>query len=175
MIKVIKGTSFKWTPKAQCTFEEVKLKLTRAPVLALPYFDKVFEVECEASEVGISVVLTQEGKPLAFFSEKLCDSRRKYSTYNKEFFAIVHCLEHWSHYLVATEFILHFDHEALKYIQGQHKLNSRHAKWVEYLQSFHFVIKHKFGKLNKGTDALSRRHLFLFQLDSCVLAFEMHN
>jgi len=47
---------------------------------------------------------------------------------------------HWSHYLVATEFILHSNHEALKYIQGQHKLNSRHAKLVEYLQSFHFTI-----------------------------------
>jgi len=39
-----------------------------------------------------------------------------YSTYNKEFSAIVRCLEHWSHYLVATEFILHSHHEALKYI-----------------------------------------------------------
>ena len=73
---------------------------------------------------------------------------------------------------MATEFILHYDHEALQYLQGQHKLNSRHAKWVEYLQSFHFMIKHKSGKLNQGADALSRRHLLLFQLDSCVLGFK---
>jgi len=172
MTEVIKGTSFRWTPKAQAAFEEVKRLLTQAPVLTLPCFDKIFEVECDASGVGIGGVLTQEGKPLAFFSEKLCDSRRKYSTYDKEFYAIVRCLEHWNHYLVATEFILHSDHEALKYIQGQHKLNVRHAKWVEYLQSFHFMIKHKSGKLNQGADALSRRHLLLFQLDSCVLGFE---
>jgi len=70
------------------------------------------------------------------------------------------------------EFILHSDHEALKCIQGQHKLNSKHAKWVEYLQSFHFIIKHKSRKLNKGADALSRRHLLLFQLDTCVLGFK---
>jgi len=171
MTEVIKGTSFKWTPKAQAAFEEVKRRLTQAPVLALPCFEKVFEVECDASGVGIGGVLTQEGKPLAFFSEKLCDSRRKYSTYDKEFYAIVRCLEHWSHYLVASEFILHSDHEALKYIQGQHKLNSRHAKWVEYLQSFHFTIKHKSGKLNQGADALSRS-LSLFQLDACILGFE---
>jgi len=109
---------------------------------------------------------------LAFFNEKLCDARRKYSTYDKEFYAIIRCLEHWSHYLVANEFILHSDHEALKYIQGQHKLNSRHAKWVEFLQSFHFTVKHKSDKLNQGVDALSRRHLLLFQLDACALGFE---
>ena len=129
--EVLKGSLFQWNPKAQTAFEEVKKKLTQAPVLALPFFEKVFEVECDASGVGIGGVLTQEGKPLALFSEKLCESRRKYSTYDKEFYAIIRCLEHWSHYLVASEFI----HEALKCIQGQHKLNSRHAKWVEFLQS----------------------------------------
>jgi len=51
-------------------------------------------VECDTSGIGIDGVLTQEGKPLALFNEKLCDSRRKYSTYDKEFYAIVRCLEH---------------------------------------------------------------------------------
>ena len=88
-------------------------------MLALPCFDKVFEVEFDAYGVGIGGVLTQEGKSLAFFSEKLYDSRIKYSSNDNEF--------------NATEFILHSDHEAPKYIQGQHKLNSRHAKWMEYL------------------------------------------
>ena len=40
--------------------------------------------------------------------------------------------------MIANEFILHSNHEALKYIQGQHKLNPRHDKWVEFLQSFRF-------------------------------------
>jgi len=129
----LKGSKFIWTPQAQKSFEELKEKLTHAPVLALLCFDKVFEVECDASGVGIGAVLIQEGRPLTYFSEKLSDERRKYSTYDKEFFAIIRALEHWTHYLIANEFILHSDHEALKYIQGQHKLNSQHAKWVEYL------------------------------------------
>jgi len=133
MTEVLKGTQFKWTPQAQQSFEELIEALSHAPVLALPSFDKVFEDECDASGVGIGVVLTQEGRPLAFFSEKLSDARRKYSTYDKEFFAIIRALEHWTHYLIAKEFILHYDHEALKFIQGQHKLNPRHAKWVQYL------------------------------------------
>jgi len=117
MTEVIKGSTFKWSLKAQEAFDTIKSKLTQASVLALPCFDKVFEVERDASGVGVGGVLTQEGRPLAFVNEKLCDSRRKYSTYNEEFYTIVRYLEHWSHYLVASEFILHSDHEALKYIQ----------------------------------------------------------
>jgi len=79
MTEVIKGISFIWAPKTQSVFEEIKKRLTQASVLSLPCFDKVFKVECDASRVGIGGVLTQEGKPLAFFSEKLCESRRKYS------------------------------------------------------------------------------------------------
>jgi len=67
----------------------VKSKLAQTSVLALPYFNKVFEVECGALGIGIGGVLTQEGKPLASLSEKLCDSSRKYSIYHKEFYAIV--------------------------------------------------------------------------------------
>jgi len=173
--EVLKDTSFKWNLKAQSTFEEVKKKLTQEPVLALPCFEKVFEVKCDASRVGISGILTQEGKRLAFFSDKSCESRRKYFIYDKKFYAIVRSFEHWRHYLVTSEFILHSDHEALKCIQGQHKLNSRHAEWVEFRQSFHFTIKHKSGRLNQCADALPRRYLLLFQLDALVLGFKHLN
>jgi len=74
---------------------------------------------------------------------------------------------------VGAEFILHSDHEALKFIQGQYKLNPRHAKWVEYLQSFHFMIHHKSSQMNKGTNALSRRYLVLSVLETKVLGFEI--
>ena len=65
---------------------------------------------------------------MAFFSEKINDAKRKYSTYDKEFYEIMRASEHWRHNLVGGEFIIHSDYEALKFIQEQHKLNIRHAK-----------------------------------------------
>nr|GEY32562.1 transposon Ty3-I Gag-Pol polyprotein [Tanacetum cinerariifolium] len=97
--------------------------------------------------------------PQSIQQRKLNDAKQRYSTYDKEFYAIVRALDHWKHYLISKEFILHSDHEALKYIQGQHKLHSQHAKWVEYLQAFTFTIKHMLGKLNKGADALSQHYV----------------
>jgi len=171
MTKVLKAKRFEWTEQAQRAFEDIKSKLTSAPVLALPSFSKAFEVECDASG-GTGAVLSQEKRPAAFFSAKPNNAKRKYSTYDKEFYAIVRALEHWRHYLVGGEFIQHLDHEALKFIQGQHKLNPRHAKWVEYLQGFYFAIHHKSGQMNKGADALSRRYLLLSTLEIKVLGFK---
>ena len=119
------GTTVKWTNEAEESFKFLKKKVTEAPTLALPYFDKFFEVDCDASHVGIGVVLSQEGKPIAFFSKKLNDVRKNYSTYDVEFYAIVQALRHWRHYLVPKEFVLFIDHIALKYINTQNKLNSR--------------------------------------------------
>ncbi|KAJ0454022.1 putative nucleotidyltransferase, Ribonuclease H [Helianthus annuus] len=173
MTELTKFKQFTWNPQAQFAFDELKKQLSSTPVLALPCFDEVFEVECDASGVGIGAVLSQLGRPIAYFSEKLNDAKRRYSTYDKEFYAIIRALDHWQHYLISKEFILHSDHEALKYIQGQHKLQSRHAKWVEFLQAFTFTIKHKSGKLNKGADALSRRYTLLTSLRPKILGFDL--
>jgi len=129
----LKGCDFQWSEEANASFQLVKLKMTEAPVLALPDLEKVFEVIYDASGIGIGGVLSQEGCPIAFFSEKLSGSKKNYSTYDLEFYAIDCSLKHWRHYLVQWKFILLTDHEALKYINGQHKLSRRHAKWVAYL------------------------------------------
>ena len=79
---------------AQRAFETINDRLCSTPILALSNFDLLFEVECDASRVGIGAVLTQAQHPLAFFSEKLNGSRLNYVTYDKEFNAIIRALEY---------------------------------------------------------------------------------
>jgi hypothetical protein len=88
-------------------------------------------------------------------------TKRKYSTYDKELYAIIQALKKWRHYLVLKEFVLYSNNQDLEFITRQEKLNQRHAKWVEFMQNFTFVIKHIVGNANKVANALSRRCLIL--------------
>ncbi|XP_040955920.1 uncharacterized protein [Gossypium hirsutum] len=123
--------------------------------------------------IAIGAVLTQDGRPIAYFSEKLNGAVLNYLVYDKEMYALIRALETWQHYLWPKEFVIHSDHEALKHIKGQHKLNKRHAKWVEYLESFPYVIKYKKGKENIVVDALLRRYTLLSYLESKLLGFAL--
>ncbi|XP_027155217.1 uncharacterized protein LOC113755410, partial [Coffea eugenioides] len=152
-----KNEPFVWRDAQVRAFQMLKHQLTHAPLLALPCFDKMFEIECDASGVGIGAVLMQEGKPIAYFSEKLNGAALNYSTYDKELYSLIRALETWQHYLRPREFVIHTDHESLKHIKSQHKLNKRHVKWIAFIETFPYVIKYKVGKTNVVADALSRR------------------
>src|ERR1041385_5069406 len=160
-----KGVPFVWGVAQDLAFDELKRLLTSAPLLTLPDFAKQFEVECDASGIGIGGVLMQEGRPIAYFSEKLSGARLNYPVYDKELYALVRVLEVWQHYLWPKEFIIHSDHEALKYLKAQSNLHRRLAKWVEFIESFPYIIKYKKGKDNVVADALSRRNMLLTHLD----------
>uniref|UniRef100_A0A2N9IG07 RNA-directed DNA polymerase n=1 Tax=Fagus sylvatica TaxID=28930 RepID=A0A2N9IG07_FAGSY len=120
----------------------------------------------------IGGVLSQERHPIAYFSEKLNDAKLRYSTYDKEFYAVVQALRHWSHYLLPKEFVIYSDHDALRHLNSQKKLNFRHASWVEYLQRYNFSLKHKAGIENKAADALSRRVTLLSMMSTNITGFE---
>ncbi|KAK1681418.1 hypothetical protein QYE76_042266 [Lolium multiflorum] len=168
-----KNVPFVWGKAQQKAFDELKKRLTEAPLLALPDFAKTFEIECDASGLGIGGVLMQNGKPVAYYSEKLDGARLNYPIYDKELYALVRVLEVWQHYLWPKEFVIHSDHESLKYLKSQHNLNKRHAKWVEFIESFPYVIKYKKGKENVVADALSRKiTLLLTRLEFHILGLE---
>ncbi|RDX98145.1 Retrovirus-related Pol polyprotein from transposon 17.6, partial [Mucuna pruriens] len=74
------------------------------------------------------VVLLQEGHSIAYFSVKLKAAHFNYSTYDRELYSLVKAMQTWQHYLLPEEFVIHSDHEALKHLRRQEKLNKRHAK-----------------------------------------------
>ncbi|CAA7020483.1 unnamed protein product [Microthlaspi erraticum] len=93
--------------------------------------------------IGIGAVLMQDKKPIAYFSEKLGGATLNYPTYDKGALCA-----------------------------GQQKLNKRHARWAEFIETFPYVIKYKKGKDNVVADALSRRYTLLSTLDAKLLGFE---
>ncbi|XP_059289384.1 uncharacterized protein LOC132042895, partial [Lycium ferocissimum] len=84
-----KDKPFSWGVEQAKAFESLKQMLSSAPLLQLHDFDKIFEIECDASKVGIGVVLMQDQKPIAYFSEKLKGATLNYSTYDLELYALI--------------------------------------------------------------------------------------
>ena len=87
---VKKDVSFNWGEKQESAFQQLKENLTNAPILALPNFSKTFELECDASGVGIGAVLLQGGHLIAYFSGKLHGASHNYPTYDKELYVMSH-------------------------------------------------------------------------------------
>jgi hypothetical protein len=81
--------SFHRTEEAKKSFNLLKRKIMEQLVLVLSDFQKTFQVKCNASGFAIGVVLSQEDRLIAYFSEKLNEAKLKYSTYDKEFYAII--------------------------------------------------------------------------------------
>ena len=104
---------FQWMAEAERRFQFLKKKITEQPVLKLADFNHPFQVKCDASGVAIRAVLSQDDSPIAYFSEKLNDAKQKYSSYDKEFYAVVQAMKHWRHYLMPIEFVLYSDKHAL--------------------------------------------------------------
>ena len=124
---------FAWTDEAENAFELIKLRLTSAPILMFSDFHQPFKLHSDASKVGIGAVLSQNSKPVAYFSEKLSGPILHCSTYDVKFYAVVQAIKHWHHYLFQLEFILYTNHEALKHLHRQDKVSARHASWIAYL------------------------------------------
>ena len=135
-------------------------------------FPKLLKLNVMLQVLELVPFLMQDRRPIAYFSEKLNGAALNYPTYDKELYALVRALETWQHYLWPKEFVIHTDHESLKHLKSQHKLNKRHARWVEFIETFPYVIRYKQGKENVVADALSRRYALISTLDAKLLGFE---
>ncbi|WVZ84489.1 hypothetical protein U9M48_031518 [Paspalum notatum var. saurae] len=85
-----KGVPFNWTKERQAAFDELKKRLTTAPVLTLPDLTKSFTVYCDASKEGLGCVLMREGKVIAYASRRLRKHEVNYPTHDLELAVVVH-------------------------------------------------------------------------------------
>jgi hypothetical protein len=93
LIECINNRIFMWTIVAMKLFEDLKKIATDQQVLVLPYFNKVFQLDYDASGSMIGAILSQEGRLIAFFCEKLNDAKKKYFAYDQMFYVIVQRFE----------------------------------------------------------------------------------
>lgn len=173
LTKIIKKSiGFKWGSEQEQVFTTIKDRLCAAPLLALPNFNKTFEIECDASRVGIGTILMRERWPIAYFSEKLNGVALNSPTYDKELLIVVKALETWQHYLWPKEFVIHTGYKSFNHLKGQRKLSKRHVKLLEFIETFSYVIKYKQGKENVVADALSRKYALLTSLNAKMHGFD---
>ncbi|PKU63317.1 hypothetical protein MA16_Dca013361 [Dendrobium catenatum] len=168
----LKLKAFNWGTEQELSFNKIKEALTTAPILALPSFEKLFTVDTDASSIGIGAVLSQEGRPVAYFSEKLCPARRNWAAYEQELYAVVRALKQWESYLLHQDFVLCSDNKALQHINTQKNISRMHACWLVFLQRFSFTLKHKPGTENRVADALSRRAILLTWMQAELVGLE---
>lgn len=147
-----------WTPEFDLVLVRLNELLTSARVMAFRHFDLPLEVHTDVSNFAISGVLMQPGRPVANESKKLTGSQLRWSTHQKELFAVIHCLKTWKHYLGGTTKTSVFtDNITLKYLESKRVITSKELRWYDVLLSMNVELIHKFGRENLVPDALSRK------------------
>jgi hypothetical protein len=167
---------FDWSSKCNEAFEQLKVLLTTAPVLAQPDIEKPFDVYCDASGSGLRCVLMQEGRVIAYASRQLRRHEEHYPTHDLELVAVVHALKIWRHYLLGNTCHLYTDHKSLKYIFTQLELNMRQRRWLELIKNYDLEIHYHPGKANVVADALSLKascHCLTVRTSDTTLCQEM--
>jgi len=166
---LLQKNKFGWSSTAQQAFDLLKTAMATTPVLALPNFHEPFEVETDASDIGIGAVLMQKGQPVAFLSKALGPTHSHLSIYEKEFLALIMAVEKWRQYLQRQEFVIITDHKSLSFLNEQNLHSDMQRKAMTRLMGLQFKVVYRKGKENLAADALSRLgHLMAIQSVSSV-------
>lgn len=151
-----------WSDEAKKAFENLKKALANAALLAHPVKNAQLAVMTDASDKATGAVLQQRVKnswqPLGFYSKKLTDTERNYSTYDRELLAMYTAIKHFRYYLEGATFTLFTDHRPLCYAfeKNWEKLSPRQIRQLNFISQFSVDIKHVAGMENPVADMLSR-------------------
>ncbi len=150
-----------WGEAQEKAFQELKDKLSTAPILRRPIRERPFQLHIDWSMLGLGAVLTQfddEGKEfvVAFASRSNNATEAKYGSYEGESLAAVWAVAHFRCYLFGNPFTLITDHQPLKWLMENDKLTGKLARWALILQEYEFTVVHWADRLNQDADGLSR-------------------
>jgi hypothetical protein len=147
-----------WTPETDLAFESLKTAVITCPKNHWLTPGHPIFVNTDASDYGIGAYLYQhiDGRetPISFLSKTLSRTERKWSTIEKEAYAIFYALSKWEMYLRDTHFTLRTDHANLTYFNTEHK--QKVQRWKLAIQQYDFHIEHLAGTDNIVADGLSR-------------------
>lgn len=150
-----------WSEEAEEAFNNLKTQLCNITSLVTPDTSKPFEIHSDASLTGIGACLLQrdsEGKPqpITFASQKLTPTQAKWSTIEREAYAVIWALGKFEVWTYGSTITLHTDHNPLKYLTESVPKNARLQRWSLALSRYQVSISHKPGSSNLVADALSR-------------------
>ena len=157
------GQPFYWKPLHEACFACIKAIACKSPVLRPidPMASDPIWVVCDASLSGIGAMYGQGPtwqtcRPAGFMSKKFTAAQMNYRVFEMETIAILEALLKWEDKLLGRRLLVVTDHKALEFFKTQRRLNSRQARWMEFLARFDFDITYVKGETNLVADALSR-------------------
>ncbi|XP_070015900.1 uncharacterized protein [Nicotiana sylvestris] len=126
-------------------------------MLVLPTRSGPYTVYCDASHIGLGMVLMKNGKVIAYASRQLKIHKKNYPVHDLELASIVHALKIWRHYLYGVSCEVFTDHKSLQYLFKQKELNLRMRRCLEILKDYDITILYHPRKDNVVADAFSRK------------------
>ena len=157
-----KHVPFEWTPECQSVFDELKVRLTTAPILALPDFGAApFIIDADACMTGLGAVLSQKidgiERPVAYASRTLNNAEKRYPITHLECLAVVWAIQTFRPYVYGTQFVVRSDHGPFQWIKTVQKPPMRLAKWAVTLTGYDYTVEYRPGPKHGNADGLSRR------------------
>ena len=129
------------------------------PVIRPPDWSVPFVVQCDASDVGISAILSQHRATdeyvCEYASRRLTEREKKWPVHEREALAVVFGLDKFRHYLMHAPFVVHTDNAAVSYVKKSKK-PGKLSRWAMAMAEFDFEVVHRPGKANANADYFSR-------------------
>ena len=148
-----KNVKYDWKDEHQKCFDSIKRVIGCEVWLAYPDFNAPFEIHTEASKLKIGTFVSQKGKPIAFYSQKINSTEHNYTTTEKEILSVVATLKEFRNINLGHQITVYTDHKNLTYKNFN---TERIMCWRLILEEFGPELKYIKSENNAVADALSR-------------------